>query len=88
LLDGSEFDSSLKPGTAEAIQVDGVMKGLTEALIQMKPHAKWQLWVPPELGFGQTTRLGVPGGSLLIYDLQLVSIAPALRPPSAAASSP
>jgi FKBP-type peptidyl-prolyl cis-trans isomerase len=71
-LDGREFDNSSKPGTASTFQVSGVMKGWTEALMLMKPGAKWQLFVPPELGFGQITRGGIPGGSLLIYDLQLL----------------
>jgi FKBP-type peptidyl-prolyl cis-trans isomerase FklB len=77
LLDGSEFDSSSKPGTVSTLQVNGLIKGWTEALTLMKPGAKWQLFVPPELGFGPATRLGVPGGSLLIYDLQLLSVIPA-----------
>jgi FKBP-type peptidyl-prolyl cis-trans isomerase FklB len=76
LLDGTEFDSSSKPGTAGTVQVNGVMKGWTEALTLMKPGAHWQVFVPPELGFGQATRLGVPGGSLLIYDLKLLNITP------------
>ena len=41
--------------------------------------------VRAELGLGLATRLGVPGGSLLIYDLQLVNVMPAVLPPSAAA---
>jgi FKBP-type peptidyl-prolyl cis-trans isomerase len=86
LLDGTEFDSTSKPGTAATVQVNGVMKGWTEALTLMKPGARWQLFVPPELGFGQTTRLGVPGGSLLIYDLTLLNVAPAAVPPNSGAS--
>ncbi len=78
LLDGTEFDTSEKPGTLSTIQVNGVMKAWTEALQLMKPGAKWQLFVPPELGYGPMTRAGVPGGSLLIYDLELTKIAPAV----------
>lgn len=78
LLDGTEFDSSSTPGTASTVQANGVMKAWTEALSLMKPGAKWQLFVPPELGYGPNARLGVPGGSLLIYDVQLVSVAPPL----------
>jgi len=89
LLDGTEFDSSSKPGTASTLQVNGLIKAWTEALPLMKPGARWQLFVPPELGMGQVTRLGVPGGSLLIYDLQLVNVLPAaMRPPTPAAQAP
>ncbi|MGO9931180.1 MAG: FKBP-type peptidyl-prolyl cis-trans isomerase [Steroidobacteraceae bacterium] len=80
LLDGTEFASSSKPGTAATVQVNGVMKAWTEALTLMKPGAEWRLFVPPELGFGQVSRLGIPGGSLLIYDLQLLSVAPSPVP--------
>ena len=87
LLDGTEFDSSSKPGTASTVQANGVMKAWTEALPLMKPGAKWQLFVPPELGYGPATRLSVPGGSLLIYDLQLAGVAPPLLPPNGVAST-
>jgi FKBP-type peptidyl-prolyl cis-trans isomerase len=86
LLDGTEFDSSSKPGTLSTLQVNGVLKAWTEALSMMKPGDKWQLFVPPELGFGSVSRRGVPGGSLLIYDLELVSIAPAVGASTAAAT--
>jgi FKBP-type peptidyl-prolyl cis-trans isomerase FklB len=82
-LDGTEFDSSSKPGTAAAFQVNGVMKAWQEALTLMKPGAKWQLFVPPELGYGQGSRPGIPGGSLLIYDIELQSIQAMPRRPSA-----
>lgn len=86
LIDGTEFDSSSKPGTATTVQVNGVMKGWTEALTLMKPGAHWQLFVPPELGYGAATRLGVPGGSLLIYDFRLLSISTPQIPAEAAVS--
>ncbi len=87
LLDGTEFDSSTKPGTLSTLQVNGVLKAWTEALTMMKPGDKWQLFVPPELGFGFTPRRNVPGGSLLIYDLQLVSVAPAMQRSIASATA-
>jgi len=87
LLDGSEFDSSSKPGTLSTLQVNGLMQAWTEALTMMKPGAEWQLFVPPELGFGPATRRGVPGGSLLIYDLHLLSVATAIGPPASASTA-
>jgi FKBP-type peptidyl-prolyl cis-trans isomerase FklB len=88
LIDGTEFDSSSKPGTASTLQANGVMKAWTQALASMKPGARWQLFVPPELGYGETTRVDVPGGSLLIYDLQLLSVTLAPLPPGAGTASP
>lgn len=86
LLDGTEFDSSAKPGTASTVQANGVMKGWTEALSAMKPGATWQLFIPPDLGYGRTTRLGVPGGSLLIYELKLVRVSAPLVAPAGGAT--
>jgi FKBP-type peptidyl-prolyl cis-trans isomerase FklB len=86
LLDGTVFDSSAKPGTASTVQANGVMKGWTEALPAMKPGATWQLFIPPDLGYGHTTRLGVPGGSLLIYELKLVRVSAPLVAPAGGAA--
>jgi FKBP-type peptidyl-prolyl cis-trans isomerase FklB len=88
LLDGRQFDSSSTPGSAATVQVNGVMRAWTEALTLMKPGARWQLFVPPELGYGQATRLGVPGGSLLIYDLTLLRVMTAATPASAGGPRP
>ena len=37
----------------------------------MKPGAKWKLFVPPELAYGANPRPGIPGNSLLIFDVEL-----------------
>ena len=53
-----------------------MIKGWQEALVLMKPGAKWQLFVPPELGYGASPKPGIPGGSLLIFDVELLSVKP------------
>jgi FKBP-type peptidyl-prolyl cis-trans isomerase FklB len=73
LLDGSEFDSTYAHGAPASFTVNGVIKGWQEALLLMKPGAKWQLFVPPELAYGVTPRPSIPGGSLLIFDVELLS---------------
>jgi FKBP-type peptidyl-prolyl cis-trans isomerase FklB len=84
LLDGSEFDSSYARGTPASFPVNGVIAGWKEALVLMKPGAKWQLFVPPELAYGAAPRPGIPGGSLLIFEVELLSVkssgAPAAPP--------
>ena len=55
-------------------KVNGVIPGWQEALVLMKPGAKWQLFVPPELAYGATPHGGIPGGSLLIFDVELLSV--------------
>jgi FKBP-type peptidyl-prolyl cis-trans isomerase len=83
LLDGTEFDSSYKRGLPSTVIVGSVIKGWQEALTLMKPGAKWQLFVPPELGYGAAPRPGIPGNSLLIFELELLSVKPLPAPPQA-----
>jgi FKBP-type peptidyl-prolyl cis-trans isomerase FklB len=76
LLDGTEFDSTYARGAPASFTVNGVIPGWQEALVLMKPGAKWQLFVPPELAYGARAQPGIPGGSLLIFDVELVSVKP------------
>lgn len=81
LIDGSEFDSSFKSATPVSFPVNGVIKGWQEALVLMKPGAKWKLYIPPELAYDNSPKPGIPGGSLLIFDVDLLSVkAPAAAP--------
>jgi FKBP-type peptidyl-prolyl cis-trans isomerase FklB len=84
LLDGTEFDSSYKRGEPMTIRVGGVIKGWTEALQLMPVGSKWQLFIPPDLAYGD--RGQGPGGpnATLIFEVELLSIQPA-TPPAAAA---
>jgi len=84
LLDGSEFDSSYTRGQPATFKVNGVIKGWQEALVLMKPGAKWQLFVPPELAYDTTPRPGIPAGSLLNFEVELLSVKPSEAAPSAA----
>ena len=93
LLDGTEFDSSDSRGAPTKFLVDGVIKGWKEALLMMKPGAKWRLFVPPELAYGPKERRNIPGGSMLIFDVELtgvtaVAAAPAVPSGVPAATAP
>ena len=74
LLDGTEFDSTYARGMPASFTVGGVIRGWQEALVLMKPGAKWQLFVPPDLAYGENPKPGIPGGSLLIFDVDLLSV--------------
>ena len=76
LLDGTEFDSSESHGKPLEIPVGGVIKGWQEALVLMKPGAKWTLYIPPDLAYGANPRPGIPGNSLLIFDIEILSVKP------------
>jgi FKBP-type peptidyl-prolyl cis-trans isomerase FklB len=78
LIDGSEFDSSYKRGTPATFRVGGVIKGWTEALQLMSPGAKWQLFIPANLAYGERGTPGIPPDSTLIFEVELISsVAPA-----------
>ncbi|HKD53066.1 MAG TPA: FKBP-type peptidyl-prolyl cis-trans isomerase [Steroidobacteraceae bacterium] len=76
LLDGTEFDSSYKRGEPATLQVNRVIPGWTEALQLMKPGAKYQLFVPPQLAYDLRSPPSIPAGSMLIFDVELVSMKP------------
>jgi FKBP-type peptidyl-prolyl cis-trans isomerase FklB len=85
LLDGTEFDSSYARGQPATFPVNGVIKGWQEAIVLMRPGAKYQLFVPPDLAYGDRGQPKIPGGSLLIFDVELLqaknAAAPAAAPP-------
>jgi FKBP-type peptidyl-prolyl cis-trans isomerase FklB len=80
LIDGSEFDSSYSRGVPATFPVNGVIKGWQEAIVLMKPGAKWTLFIPPELGYGSAPQPNIPAGSLLIFDVTLISTKSANTP--------
>jgi FKBP-type peptidyl-prolyl cis-trans isomerase len=86
LLDGTEFDSSYKHGQPVTLGVGHVIPGWTEALQLMKPGAKYQLWIPPQLAYDTRVPPGapIPPGAMLIFDVELLSI----KPPAAPAPTP
>ncbi len=85
LANGTEFDSSYKRGQPANFPVNRVIPGWTEALQLMKPGAKWQLFVPPKLAYDMRSQPPIPPGSLLIFDVELLSIKAATAPAPAAA---
>jgi len=74
-INGTEFDSSIARGQPASFQVDGVIPGWTEALQLMKEGAKWQLFIPPELAYGERGMPPrIPPQSTLIFEVELISI--------------
>lgn len=74
LVDGSEFDNSYKRGAPANFRVDKVIRGWTEALQLMKEGSKWELFIPPELGYGERGAGPVPPNSVLIFEVELISV--------------
>lgn len=70
LTNGTKFDSS-PDSHAAALPVGSLVPGLREAVKMMKVGAKWQVAIPPQIGFGATIQRRVPPNSVLLYELEL-----------------
>jgi FKBP-type peptidyl-prolyl cis-trans isomerase len=84
LLDGTEFDSSEKRGHAVTLPVKGIMPGWTQALQMMPAGSKWQLYIPPQLAYGEKIVNGIGPNAMLIFEVEVVSIED--KPQTAAAA--
>jgi len=86
LIDGTEFDSSSKSGQPLVRPANMLIKGWTEALQLMKPGAKWQLFIPPDLAYGERgSGAQIGPNATLIFEMELVSFKPPSPPPVAPA---
>jgi FKBP-type peptidyl-prolyl cis-trans isomerase FklB len=74
LTDGTEFDSSGKRGAPATFHVDRVIPGWKEALQLMKEGSKWQLFIPPQLGYGEHGAGPIPPNSTLIFEVELLGV--------------
>jgi FKBP-type peptidyl-prolyl cis-trans isomerase FklB len=73
-INGSEFDNSYSRGTPAEFAVTGVIRGWTEVLQLMPAGSKYKVYVPHQLGYGSGDYNGIPGGSLLIFEIELLSV--------------
>jgi FKBP-type peptidyl-prolyl cis-trans isomerase FklB len=75
LIDGTEFDSSYKRGEPVTFPVSGVIAGWTEALQLMKEGAKWQLFIPSNLAYGERgAGREIGPNATLIFEVELISV--------------
>jgi FKBP-type peptidyl-prolyl cis-trans isomerase len=77
LIDGSVFDSSDRTGKPLEIQLDKVIAGWTEGLQKIAKGGQMMLFVPPQLGYGDDGRPGIPPGSVLVFKVELLDFTPA-----------
>ncbi len=83
LIDGTEFDSSFAHGKPSVIRPASVIPGWREVLALMPPGATWKVFVPPALGYGVSPPPTIPPNSLLVFDIEIVSIETAPAAPAA-----
>jgi FKBP-type peptidyl-prolyl cis-trans isomerase FklB len=75
LIDGTEFDSSLRRGEPATFPVNGVIAGWTEALQLMSEGAKYKLYIPADLAYGERgAGQAIGPNETLIFDVELLSV--------------
>lgn len=72
-INGKKFDSS-RGGTAPAMRLRDLIQGWIIALQQMRVGDRWEVYLPAEMGYGRFSQPGIPGGSTLIFDIELLGI--------------
>jgi FKBP-type peptidyl-prolyl cis-trans isomerase len=77
LINGTVFDSSERGGKPVEFQLTKVIPGWTEGLQKVAKGGRIKLYVPPQLAYGDDGRPGIPPGSVLIFEIDLLDITPA-----------
>ena len=73
-INGKKFDSS-RGGAPIAFRLSDLIKGWIVAMQQMCVGDKWEVYIPANMGYGKFSQPGIPGGSTLIFEIELLGIA-------------
>ena len=73
-INGKKFDSS-RGGTPVAFRLSDLVEGWIVAMQQMCVGDRWEVYIPAELGYGRFSQPGIPGGSTLVFEIELLGIA-------------
>ena len=76
LRDGTVFDSSRDRGTPATFPLNRVIPCWTEGVQKMKIGGKAVLVCPSDLAYGDKGRPSIPGGATLVFEIELLEIAP------------
>jgi FKBP-type peptidyl-prolyl cis-trans isomerase len=80
LIDGKEFDNSIKRGEPATFPLNRVIKGWTEILQLMTKGAHWKVVIPSELGYGERgAGSGIPPNAVLVFEITLKDIKQAVK---------
>lgn len=73
-IDGKMFDSS-RGGVPLVCRLCDLIEGWIIAMQQMYIGDKWEVYIPADMGYGKFSQPGIPGGSTLIFEIELLGIA-------------
>lgn len=74
LIDGTVFDSSVDRGEPISFPLNRVIRGWTEGVQLMTVGSKYKFTIPSELAYGTQVSPEIPGNSVLVFDVELISI--------------
>ena len=74
LLNGQQFDASYDRGQPLTLGVSQVIKGWTEGLQLMPVGSHFRFWIPYELAYGLHGQGSIPGGAMLIFEVELLDV--------------
>ena len=72
-INGKKCDSS-RGGTPPAMRLRDLIQGWVIALQQMQVGDRWEIYLPAEMGYGRFSQPGIPGGSTLVFDIELLAV--------------
>lgn len=72
-INGKTFDSS-RGGVAPAFRLRDLIPGWVIALQQMRVGDKWEVYIPADKAYGKLNQPGIPGGSTLIFEIELINV--------------
>ena len=88
LLNGKDFDNSYVRNEPVNIKLDDVIKGWREALPLMKEGAKWLLFIPSDLAYGENGTMYIEPNSTLLFEVELIKVSTDHAAPSQATTKP
>ena len=82
LKDGRVIDDSHAKGKPSDFTVNRLLTGWAEGMAELKPGGRAEFFIPPSLGYGNLSAGGIPSGSGLIFEVELIAVNPAVPPKS------
>lgn len=74
LVEAKVVDSNMEAGQPRSVKLDRLIKGVTEGLQLMNEGAKYRLFIPYNLAYGERGNQSVPPYSTIIFDVELIKV--------------